>query len=367
MKDRRNVLEIIRCAEGGMKTHFVSLLKGLNKKCFNVYALCSFEDTTMTDLKKSGIHVDEWSIPGGIHPFYDLKTILRIKNLIRQKDIHVVHVHGFKAGFVGRIAADLTGRPAVYTVHNFMASACQRAYQKWLIHSVERLLLPKTQCIITVSNALEKEMKGLSDTQNTVTVYNGITMPEGLSAVEKDPQAPFVVGTAARLIPSKGIRILIDGVNLVYQQKQNIRLEIYGDGPQRRELEEYITHKGMDGFIRFHGFSSQLDAVYPSMDVFVLPSFNEGLGIALLEAMAFGVPVIGTKVGGIPEIIQAGYNGELVNPGDSQELARKIIDLLEDEERRKLYRHNGKKFIEDNFRRQDMVEKIEKILWDAAL
>lgn len=360
-------MEIIRSAEGGMKTHFVSLLKGLNKEYFNVYALCSFEGTTMADLKKSGIHVDEWPIPGGMHPFHDLKTILHIMNLIRKKDIHVVHVHGFKAGFVGRIAAGLTGRPAVYTVHNSMSAACQQAYQKWLIHAVERLLLPKTQRMIAVSKALEKEMKALSNTQNIVTVYNGISISNGFSEAEKDPQAPFVVGTAARLIPSKGIKILIDGVNLVHQQKQNIRLEIYGDGPQRRELEEYIAYKGMDGFIRFHGFSSELDAVYPSMDLFVLPSLHEGLGIALLEAMAYGVPVIGSKVGGIPEIIQAGYNGELVNPGDPEELARKIIDLSEDEARRKLYRNNGKKYIEDHFRRQDMIERIERILWDAAL
>jgi len=366
MKDRKNVLEIIRCAEGGMKTHFVSLLKGLDKKCFNVYALCSFDGKTMEELKKSGIHVEEWSIPGGMHPFHDLKTILRIMNLIRQKDIHVVHVHGFKAGFVGRIAAGLTGCPAVYTVHNSMTAACQWAYQKRLIYAVERLLLPKTQWMITVSKALEKEMKELSGTSNIITVYNGIHIPEDHSVEEKDPRAPFVVGTAARLIPSKGIKFLIDGVNLVYQQKKNIHLEIYGDGPQKRELEEYVTLKGMEGFIHFHGFSPELDVIYPTMDVFVLPSLHEGLGIALLEAMAFGVPVIGTKVGGIPEIIQAGYNGELVNPGDSEELARKIIDLLEDEERRKLYRKNGKKIIEDHFRRQDMIERIERILWDAA-
>ena len=136
-----------------------------------------------------------------------------------------------------------------------------------------------------------------------------------------------LVGTVARLIPAKGLDVLIDAVPMVLREFPDTKFMIVGDGPVKSALVAKASNLKCDKNIIFVGHSEYIWYYYRAFDIFVLPSLSEGLGIALLEAMAMGKPVIASDIGGIREIVKHNRNGYLVSPGNSRELANAIFVL----------------------------------------
>jgi glycosyltransferase involved in cell wall biosynthesis len=156
--------------------------------------------------------------------------------------------------------------------------------------------------------------------------------------------------TAGRLAPVKGQHILLDAVaGLVERERKNIELHIAGDGPDRKGLEEHASKLGIQDKVVFEGFvnQDQLRELYQKSDVFVLPSFAEGLPVVLMEAMALGVPCVSTWVNGVPELIRDGIDGYTVAPGDSAALADAIERLMSDEGRRESLARAGRQRAEE--------------------
>ena len=160
----------------------------------------------------------------------------------------------------------------------------------------------------------------------------------------------FRLLTAGRLAPVKGQHILLDAIaGLVQRERKNIELHIAGDGPDRKGLEEHASKLGIQDKVVFEGFvnQDQLRELYQKSDVFVLPSFAEGLPVVLMEAMALGVPCVSTWVNGVPELIRDGIDGYTVAPGDSAALADAIELLMSDEERRESLARAGRQRAEE--------------------
>jgi glycosyltransferase involved in cell wall biosynthesis len=163
------------------------------------------------------------------------------------------------------------------------------------------------------------------------------------------------------LDPEKGHLYLIQSAAGLLKEYPRLKFLIVGDGACRRELEAYAAELGIRNSLRFLGLRKDVAQLLSVMDIFVLPSLYEGLGIAVLEAMARSLPVVATRVGGVPEIIDDGKTGILVAPADSRAIAEGIRSLLEDGEKARTMGVSACEQVKKNFGINLMVEKIEKL------
>jgi glycosyltransferase involved in cell wall biosynthesis len=159
----------------------------------------------------------------------------------------------------------------------------------------------------------------------------------------------------------KGHIYLIEAMKIVCAKIPNAQLVIAGDGRMKQDLIRCVSELGIEKNVFFiRGLNDTRD-ILSLTDVFVLSSLKEGLGLALMEAMAYGLPVIGSDIGGIKTLIKDGENGLLVKPADAQQLANAILGLLQDSARADFLAKNAKVFITENFSQDEMVEESEKI------
>ncbi len=362
------VMEIIRSASGGMKEHYITLVKGLKEKGFNVVALCNFEGLVMEELQDAGIEVYRFSLPGEVQPLLDTMRVWKIVRIAHKHDVDVVHCHGFKAGVLGRMGALLINRPKVYTMHNFILPM-GTPIKKWTVQKLEQNLSRRTEEIIAVSHALKQDIiKNCQLPPNRIKViHNGISFPSHFSgpevrrhlSLDKDV---ILVGTVARLIPSKGVDIFLEAIPMVVNVLKNIRFVVIGSGPYEEVLKKKAEALQLKNRVTFLGYVEPIWDYLDALDIFVLPTLSEGLGLSILEAMAVGKPVIATRVGGIPEIISHGDNGDLVSPGSAKELADAILYLAATPRIRTDYGQRGYRHVRQHFTVHKMVERTADVL-----
>lgn len=203
-----------------------------------------------------------------------------------------------------------------------------------ILRAIQRFVVKRAHAVVAPSEYLARIIAAWSPRIKRIDViYNGIGLSEALPA----PREKNLIVSSGRLVPWKGFKELID----VVAAHPEWRLDILGDGPQHRELVERIQKKGANGRIMLRGRVSHSEArdAFAGASAFVLNSRYEGLSHTLVEAMSVGTPVVATRAGGNPEVVQDGMNGRLIDVGDEKGLERAIIQLLADEElRRKLGR-----------------------------
>jgi glycosyltransferase involved in cell wall biosynthesis len=182
--------------------------------------------------------------------------------------------------------------------------------------------------VVGISTALTRRAEALG-AKRTMTIPNGVDLAH-LSGVSRSEKAPHRIVTVARLSPEKGLPFLIDAMEMVRRRIDDAELVIVGGGALDAELKALAEERGLTDAVRFLGAKPNPEAMAEVAKgaVFVLPSLGEGLGIVLIEAQALGVPVVGTDVGGIPDVITDGETGLLVRPSDATALAEAIIRVL---------------------------------------
>ena len=197
-------------------------------------------------------------------------------------------------------------------------------------------------------------------------VYPGVCIPsdDGRESSLQRIGREIVIGTAGRLVPIKGTLYLVRALAALRPEFSNLRLEIAGAGPERMAIENEVRLLDLQDSVTFLGWQTDLASVLVTWDVFVQPSLEEGFGIATLEAMAAGLPVIATAVGGLPELVKDGRTGWLVPPGDSTALAERLRLLLLNPEKRHAMGAAGQARARDSFSIERMVEAISKIYDD---
>jgi len=363
------VAEIIRRAEGGMREHYLTLVKGLAEMGFEVLAACNFSSQTMKELEDKGAEIYRFELEDDVNLFSDIREIFCLYRKIKMFRADVVHCHGFKAGLTGRIAAFFAKCPSVYTVHNFMPQSAVTGIRLVVLRFIERILTVGTYKVITVSQALKDEMTGKLGLPCDMikVVRNGIaplTQSVGVD-VRKQwgiPDDCILVGCIARLVPSKGLNYLIDAMPSIVEIKPDIMLLIAGDGPILQALKNQVRALRLEEKVIFTGFIDNAADYLSTFDIFILPSLKEGLGISIIEAMMAGKPVIASRTGGIPEVISDNVTGRLIKPGDSDEIKEALLSVVENPESMKAYAENGRKHAMENFGLQAMMSATAQIL-----
>jgi len=184
--------------------------------------------------------------------------------------------------------------------------------------------------VVAVSRAVAERVVGA----RPYVVYSGmpVSAERGTPGHHEGTSKLRIIGTAGRLVPLKGIVYLLRAMAALRAEFPHFVLEIAGSGPERPRLERQVQAFGLAGRVRFLGWVNELAPVLARWSLFVLPSLEEGFGIGALEAMAAGLPVVATAVGGIPELVEDGRTGRLVPPGDAEVLAERIRLLLRNHE-----------------------------------
>ncbi|HEV3478319.1 MAG TPA: glycosyltransferase family 4 protein [Gaiellaceae bacterium] len=268
-----------------------------------------------------------------ISPWRDLAGILELVRLLRRERPDIVHANSSKAGVLGRLAAVLTRVPIrIFTVHGWAFSAHSGAASH-VYRAADRLMRPLTTATICVSE--RERARGLEartcDPERTVVIPNAVDVARLPRASHDDTRASIV--SVGRLAPPKDFRTLVRALALLPPGAVDALL--VGDGPDRAELEAEIARLDLGERVELAGERHDVPELLSRANLFVLSSLSEGLPVSVLEAMAAGLPVVGSSVGGVPELVGDGETGFLVEPGNPDELAAAIGRLLADPELRR--------------------------------
>ena len=264
---------------------------------------------------------------------WDLRVVWQLLQLCREKKVTIWHGHDYKSNAIGLLIRLFHRMHLVTTVHGWVRHTKRTPLYYW----IDRLSLRFYKRIVCVSEDLMQACiaSGVPPAKcrlilNAIdtTVY---APSSDLSSSRERlgiPTDRFLIGSVGRLSVEKGYNFLIDAVNRVLKDGHNISLLIIGDGDIRGDLEAQIEHLGLHDRIQLAGYQSNTIDWYRAMNLFVLASLREGLPNVLLEAMAMEVPVVVTRVGGIPQVIRDHENGVLVEPGDAKVLADAIREIV---------------------------------------
>lgn len=307
-----------------------------------------------------------------LSPTEDVKAFFALWKLIRQERPHIVHTHSSKAGILGRLAAWLARVPVIiHTPHGhvFYGHFGRSASRVFLW--VERFMDRFTDHMIALTEAEKADYirLGVSRAAKVTTIHSGVAlerfMASGVDGKEKrtalglSPEG-LVVGTVGWLLPIKGPQYLIQAMPGVWENHPETTLVFVGKGELEEALREKAVKMGASDRVRFPGWRDDIPEIMHALDVFVLPSLNEGMGRVLVEAMAAGKPVVASWVGGILDLVRDGDNGFLVSPGDVKGLSRALNTLLGDRELRRRMGQRGRALVGD-FSVEGMVEKIDTV------
>lgn len=277
-----------------------------------------------------------------INPLKDILAIFEIKKLLKEEKPDILHLNSSKASVIGSLAGKFSKfKPKiVYTVHGWVFSEPLGLPRKFIYILLEWIAARFRNATIVLSEK-EKNISlkyRLSKPENTFLIRHGLKPPEFIERKAAREQFKiknddFAIGTVANFYPSKGLQYLIEAVaKIPYLPagRQNPKFQIYiiGEGKERKNLEKLIKKYKLENKIFLLGAISKAQKYLKAFDMFVLPSLKEGFPYALIEAMYAGLPIVATKVGGIPEMIENNKNGILVPPANSKILAEKISELL---------------------------------------
>jgi glycosyltransferase involved in cell wall biosynthesis len=358
----------------GLNT-FLSM-KGMDRNIYKVELACA-PGGRLIDLIREN-HMEVKAFKNLVQPLSPVKDTLAVVDLIsflRKNRYHIVHTHNSKAGFVGRLAAKIAGVPVViHTVHGFAFHEQEPLWRQSLFRNLERVASHMCDKMIFISQplvdwALRERITLRRD--KIAKIYSGIDLDRFRPVTDDEKYRirkkwnighdDAVIGIVSKLWEGKGHEVLIRAFKEIKREINGAKLVIVGEGPLDSMLHELTDKLGLTDSVLFTGFQMDVAAIISSFDVAVLPSFYEGMGRVLLEAMAMGKPVVASRVGGIPDLVKDGVNGFLINPGDVKGLAEALKRLLYDKEFANIMGRNGRKGITDKYSADVMIRSINNI------
>lgn len=349
MDNKVRLVQVIGGGEfGGAERYVLNLVCGLDKDIFEPIVACGYEGRLSRTLREEGVPVHV--LPSGTGGLSALSGLLRT---VRPQ---IVHTHGVRGNLFGRLAARRTGVPAlVTTVHSDMALDYPALLKRTAYMLLDRLTDPMVTRYVVVSEAMKSVVvrRGIGTGRITV-VPNGVDTTAfhpspGAAAWLHDqvgvgPQVRLV-GMAARLHPVKGHDLFLRAAAELAATSRtlDIRFLVVGSGPPeyREHLQAQTERLGLRGRVLFLGEREDVPAILAGLDAAVVPSRFEAFSLSVIEAMASGAPLVATRVGAIPEIVEDGVTGLLSHPGDALDLAAKILTVLVDRDLARRLTENG--------------------------
>ena len=302
-------------------------------------------------------------------PFLLLESaifIFRLARLIRKNEIDIIHSHMFSANLWGRLAALIGGRPGILTTEH-TTSDWQRSTKETVFN---RLLAPLSNRVVVVSKTVAETVAKDQriDSNKLVIIVNGVKLEDKNG--HKREKSKGLPGTTPRiaiiayLVPVKRHDLLFQALQICIKRIPQISCCVIGDGPERNRLEQMVKDMNLTHKVFFLGERYDVKSLIPKLNLVVSTSDNEGLPMNLLEAMAAGIPVVATDVGGSSDLIETGKTGILVKAGDVQEMANGICNVLNNPELANEMGKQGMEKIKETYSLEKIIKIWEKLYED---
>lgn len=297
---------------------------------------------------------------------WDWRVVTELLSVCRREKVAVWHGHDYKTNALGLLLKRFWPMRLVTTVHGWV----HHTNRTPLYYRLDQMCLPRYERVFCVSDDLFETCTahGVA-ARNCVLLENGIdtteyvrqrTTAEAKAALGL-PADGFVIGAVGRLAAEKAFDVLIHSVYDLVRRGTDARLVVVGEGGEREKLEHLAGELGIRDRVLLPGWQADVRAYFEAMDAFALSSLREGLPNVLLEAMALGVPVVATRVNGVPRLVQDGRNGFLVEAGDRDALTTALVGLLKNDGLRELFRAAGRRTVETRFSFATRMLKLARV------
>lgn len=350
LPDQKRVVHVItRMIRGGAQENTLATVRGLARKGWSVSLVTGPswgpEGEILSEALEEGLEIVLIpELQREIRPLTDLIAFLKLTVRLRRYACTILHTHMSKAGLLGRLAGRLLGIPVViHTPHGHVFHSYFPVLKEKLFIFLERWAAKQTDFLI----ALTKRCRDEHLDRRVGTLPQWVVVPSGVN--EKNfaersrqrseilaslgiPPDRKVIGFFGRLAPVKGCGYLIEALPAILDSVPESCCLIVGDGEERRKLEKEVQKPNLEGRVHFAGHQEDISALLSVVDVLVVPSLNEGMGRVIVEGGFLAKAVVGTRVGGIPDLIEDGETGLLVEPRNAGQIAQAAVRLLKDTE-----------------------------------
>lgn len=363
---KARVLHVIGGGEvGGAEELVLTLMKLLDPDKYQPFLLCLCEGPFAGLAAAQGFPARIIAMKHRL----DLSTVDPLRQYIREQHIDLVHTHGVRANLVARLAAAREGVPVVTTVHSVLRYDYDLPVKSFLASFLTRLTNKHSDKFIAISGAIAAEIRQMGVPEDKIVIiHNGLdtgkfSPPRNAGEVKRELELDLqrqTITMIARLHPVKGHEYFLRAARKIIDAGFKAQFLIIGEGIHRQRIEQQVRELGLADVVRMPGYYSSVEDIYGISDLLCVPSVMEGLGLVVLEAMYFNVPVVASNIGGIPEIVSDQVDGLLVEPRDDEGLARAMMSILADTDLATRLTTKAQEKV-NQFTLQNMAQKVEQV------
>ncbi len=308
-----------------------------------------------------------WNLLNGAYPVpsISIKTFRMLKRALNYKyDVVITQTRFFATSLLGWLIAFIQNIPLIAvergTCHSVVQNKAVGMINKLYDHTIGTIIVKSAKVNVGVSQAAVDFIDHIGGV-NKMVIYNGIDCDRGRTQIIMDnPSKERYITFVGRLIYAKGVQDLLCAFRNI--GRPDLRLRIVGDGNYRSQLEQYAKDWGIEGRVKFYGERKDVIDILEESDIFVNPSYSEGLPTSVMEAASVGLPIVATDVGGTDEIIKNMESGILIPPGQPDMIAGAIKVLLHDERYARVMGLNAKRNVMEKFNWDAITEQYENLL-----
>jgi len=363
---------------GGAQRYVYDLSTSLPKTNYNVSVLFGENGLLEKKLKEKGIETIQLkNSQRNLNLFKDIKLLFELIKLFKKEKPDIIHLNSSKMGLIGSLAGKFAGiKKIVFTVHGWAFNEDRSWLQKFIFWKMQAWTVLLCDTTIAVSEDVKKQLKPKYLQKNIEVIHNGID-EFSLSSKEeaKNKIITFIkdtklentilnktwIGTISELHKNKGLKYAVEAINKIDNSlKEDLLFVIIGEGEERKEIEKLLINLKLENKVFLTGRIENASSYLKAFDIFTLTSITESLGYVLLEAGKAEVPVIASKVGGIPEIINDS-TGFLVERKNPEKITEAIEYILKNPEKSLLIANNLKNKVDNEFTLKEMMNKTIKI------
>jgi len=382
MNKKKKILFLVTQSEfGGAQRFIYRLITNLGVGKYDILVGAGPEGDNrqglLFALNKKGINVRHLKyLRRSVNPFFDFGLGLReVYGLVKQEKPDILFLCSSKAGAIGSLAARLIPKSyalnpkVIYRIGGWTFNDPWPKWKKRFYLWLERWTAKFKDIIVNNAESDQKQAQklGIKAKDKIITIHNGVDTNmiflsrEEARSVLNVHSTNLIIGTIANLYPAKGINYLVEAATLLIKEYPDLMFVVIGEGAERKKIENQIKKLELKKNFILLGSISDAYKYLKMFDIFVLPSVKEGFPWTILEAMAADVPIIATKVGGVPEVIENEKNGLLVSPESSKELDEAIKKLLSDNDLREAFAQEAKRTVEGKFNLKQMIQQYEDL------
>lgn len=353
---------------GGQPERILVISKFLSGWGHRVVLAVPRNSTLSKRARAAGLRVfDDLSFPRGFHPLTYLTELRKLKRLMESEEFDIVHTHGSQDTWCAAVAAKLAGIPLVVRTRHNLFPISPHLLNRWLY----------SRCINAVigsSEAVRDEFRrnGLFDPESIAVIPPAVDTSrfdpskwDGRavrSELKIDANAPLV-GMVARLAPEKGHRYFVEAAAIVLRVRPDVAFLIVGEGPMEEKIRDRVRGLGIERSVILTGMRDDVPSVLSALDIFATSTLTESFGVSIMEAMAMELPVVATRVGGVPGFVTDGETGLLVPPKDPEALAGAVLKLLSDGELAERIGKAARACVLQNFTQEKLARATEELYY----